>query len=149
MLQAYSRLKFLLDERALTQAELQRRITAEERAPNVKTLYRLADPDRPLGRVDLRVVGAVCRVLGVGLGDLIVFAPPDRSTIQTLPEGEQRRLDELMDRHNKGELTSGELEQLRDLVTEAERIARSNARRLAEHRRQLRGPASTQRATTG
>ena len=142
LVEAYSRLKSLLEERSLTRAELQRRITAQERTFNVKTLYRLADPDRPLERVDLRVVGAVCRILGVGLGDLIVFAEPERVTLRALPDAKQRRLDELMDGHNEGRLASHEVEELRGLVDEAEEIARSNARRLAEHRRSLRRAAT-------
>src|SRR5207245_1606331 len=74
MQEAYSRLQYLLEERGLTRAELQRRIADRERTLNVKTLYRLADPDRPLERIDLRTAGAVCRALGVTLGDLVVFA---------------------------------------------------------------------------
>ena len=139
MVEAYSRLKFLLEERSLSRAELRRRVTAQERAFNVKTLYRLADPDRPIERVDLRIVGAICRLLGVGLGDLIVFAEPARTALRTLPESKQQRLDALMERHNEGRLAATELEELRALVEEAEEIARSNARRLAEHRRRLRG----------
>lgn len=142
---AYSRLKFLLDERRLTRAELQRRLTTQEQAFNVKTLYRLADPDRPLERVDLRVVGAVCRALGIGLGDLIVFSETDRTALRALPEPEQRRLGELVQRHNEGQLADSEVEELRALVRDAEGIARSNARRLAEHRRRLAptGPHAT------
>ena len=142
VLDAYSRLKFLLAERALSQAELQRQLAAQERAFNAKTLYRLADPDRPLERVDLRVAGAVCRVLGVGLGDLIVFAEPSTVTLQAFPAARQQRLDELMGRHNEGQLTSEELAELRAMVAEAEEIARSNARRLAQHRRRLRRAAT-------
>ena len=139
---AYSRLKLLLDERSLSQADLRRRVAEEERAFNVKTLYRLADPDRPLERVDLRVVGAVCRALGVGIGDLIVFAEQDTTTLRELPESKQRRLDELMLGHNEGRLAGDELEELRALLSEAEGIARSNARRLAGHRRHLRRTAA-------
>lgn len=143
MLEAYSRLRFLLEQQSLTQAELQRRLAEQERAFNVKTLYRLADPDRPLERVDLRVVGAICRILGIGLGDLIVFAEPSGSALRSLPDDKQRRLDELMERHNDGQVTEDTLDELRALVAEAEEIARSNARRLAEHRRRLRrtGPS--------
>jgi DNA-binding Xre family transcriptional regulator len=142
---AYSRLKFLLDERRMTRAELQRRIAAEEHVINVKTLYRLADPDRPLERIDLRTAGAVCRALGVGLGDLVIFAEPAAATLRTLPDSQQRRLDALMQRHNEGQLGPSEVEELRRLVEEAEEIARSNARRLAEHRRLLRKSTAPRR----
>ena len=145
VVEAYSRLKFLLEERSLSRAELQRRITAQERGFNVKTLYRLADPDRPLERVDLRLVGAICRMLGVGLGDLIVFAEAEKTTLRSLQESKQQRLDALMERHNEGRLADDELGELRALVEEAEAIARSNARRLADHRRRLRGGASARR----
>jgi DNA-binding Xre family transcriptional regulator len=146
--EAYSRLKFLLEERGLTRAELQRRIADQERVFNVKTLYRLADPDRPLERIDLRVVGAICRILGIGLGDLIIFAEPSTS-LRTLEDVQQKRLDELMAGNNEGRLSAEELRELRELVGEAEEIARSNARRLAEHRRRLRRIEPTDRRATG
>ena len=106
------------------------------------------DPDRPLERINLRVVGAVCRALSIGLGDLIVFTDGHTPPVQALPEMEQRRLDELMERHGEGALSSGELEALQALVAKAESIARGNAQRLAEHRRWLEGlgPAPRQAA---
>src|SRR4051812_12958778 len=58
MMEAYSGLKFLLEERSLTPAELQRRIAAGGQPLPLKALHRLADPDRPLERLDMRVVGA-------------------------------------------------------------------------------------------
>ncbi|MGI8913547.1 MAG: helix-turn-helix domain-containing protein [Chloroflexota bacterium] len=137
MPQAYSRLQFLLEEHSLTRADLQRRLAAEDSTVNVKTLYRLADPDRPLERIDLRVVGAICRTLEVKLDDLVVFADPT-TMIETLPEHQQRRLDELMEQHNEGELSPAGLEELQMLVHQAEQIALANARRLAEHRRRIR-----------
>jgi DNA-binding Xre family transcriptional regulator len=147
--EAYSRLKFLLEERALSRAELQRRLLKQERHFNAKTLYRLADPDQPLERIDLRVVGAICRVLRIGLGDLIVFAEPAAGTLATLSDQDQERLDQLMARHNEGQLVAGELDELRALVERAEALTRSNARRLAEHRRRLRNGASVPRADVG
>lgn len=149
MYEAYSRLRFLLEERSLSTPELHRRLQAQDERVNTKTLYRLADPDRPLDRVDLRVVGAICRIMGVGLGDLIVFAEPAGAALQTLPEPRQRRLDELMDRHNDGGLDDDQLEELRGLVAEAEEIARSNARRLAEHRHRLRRASAGRQAAAG
>lgn len=145
MREAYSRLLFLLEQRGLTRAELQRRLAEQDEVTNPRMLARLMDPDRPLERVNLRVVGAVCRVLGIGLGDLIVFAEIHTPLVQTLPEMEQRRLDELMERHGEGELSSEELEALDALVAKAESLARSNAQRLAEHRRWLEDSGPTPR----
>jgi DNA-binding Xre family transcriptional regulator len=147
--EAYSRLKFLLEERALSRAELQRRLLARERHFNAKTLYRLADPDQPLERIDLRVAGAICRVLGIGLGDLIVFAEPAASMLETLSDRDQERLEQLMARHNEGQLAADELGELGALVERAETLARANARRLAEHRRRLRNVATALRAGVG
>lgn len=144
MAQAYSRLQFLLEEHSLSRADLQRRLADEESSVNVKTLYRLADPDRPLERIDLRIVGAICRTLDVGLGDLVVFAEP-KTMIETLPEQQQHRLDELMAQHNEGELSASELEELQTLVRRAEQITVANARRLTEHRKRIRRAA--QKAT--
>jgi DNA-binding Xre family transcriptional regulator len=102
VLEAYSRLSLLLEERGMTQADLRQRVATEERPPGLRSLARLADPDRPLERIDLRVAGAVCRALGIGLGDLIAFAEPGSGSMRTLPAEEQRRLDELMERHGEG-----------------------------------------------
>lgn len=137
MLAAYSRLKFLLDERSLTPADLNRCLGERGHAFNSKSLARLADPDRSLERVDLRAVGAICQALGVGLDDLIVFAEADQTPLRSLTERKQQRLGRLMAGHNEGQLTSAEEDELRTLVAEAEQIARSNARRLVEHRRML------------
>lgn len=145
MLAAYSRLKLLLEERSLSRADLQRSLAEREHAVDVKTLYRLADPDRSLERIDLRAVGAICRVLGVGLDELIVFAESDQATLRSFSTSEQQRLDQLMSARNEGTLTEGELDELRALVIAAEEIARSNARRLTEHRRYLT-TASSRRA---
>jgi hypothetical protein len=142
VLAAYSRLKFLLDERSLTPADLNRCLGERGRAVNIRTLARLADPDRSLERIDLRAVGAICQVLGVGLDDLIVFAETERTALRSLAETKQRRLDRLMAGHNEGQLTSAEEDELRALVAEAEKIARSNARRLVEHRRMMTASAS-------
>jgi DNA-binding Xre family transcriptional regulator len=145
VLEAYSRLKPLLDERGMSRAELARRIAAQDQPYNVKALYRLADPDRPLERIDLRIVGAVCRALEVGLDDLIEFAEPGRLTLRSLPEDQQQRLQDLMGRHNGGQLSHEEVDELRGLVKEAEAISRGNARRLAAHRRLLKEELSEEK----
>jgi DNA-binding Xre family transcriptional regulator len=140
MRQAYSRLKFLLEEHSMTRADLQRRLSTEEATVNVKTLYRLANPNQPLEHIDLRVVGAICRTLDINLGDLVVFTEQG-TTNETLSEQQQRRLDELMEQHNEGTLNPSALEELQALVQQAEQLALANARRLAEHRRRIQQAA--------
>ena len=138
MAEAFSRLKFLLDERGLTRAELLRRIGARDRRVNPKTIYRLADPDVPLERIDLHVAGAICEELGVGLSDLIVFSDVSLPLIRRISDEHQRRMDGLMEQHNKEQLSPSELKELRRLVNEASTLSLENARRVAAHRRQLR-----------
>jgi DNA-binding Xre family transcriptional regulator len=150
VLRAYSRLRFLLAERGLSQAELHRQVAGPADGVNIKTLHRLGNPDVPLRRVDLRVLAAICRALGVGLGDLIVLADSGQAIVERLPEAKQRRLDELMARHNDGALDQHELAELQSLVDEAEKMTLANARRLLEHRRQLRpAPDGNRRASVG
>jgi len=141
MVEAYSRLKFLMAERSLTAAELQRRVAGQEHVFNVKAFYRLADPYRPLERVDLRIVGAICRILAVGLGEVIVFVNSEHPLLRALADDDQRRLDELLNHHDEGRLSEEELIELRGLVDRAEAIARGNARRLAAHQRRLEAVA--------
>lgn len=147
MRRAYSTLRFVIDGRGLALAELRRRMARDRQACNVKTLYRLADPDRPLERVDLRAVGSICETLGIGIGDLIVFSERATPALKTLSDSKQRRLDDLMARHNEGALHPRELDGFRELVAEAEEIARSNASRLADQRRQLLGASRMSRGS--
>jgi hypothetical protein len=105
---------------------------------NAKSLYRLADPQEPLEKVDMRVVGAVCQALHVGIGDLLTFDEP--TIIEEFTAAKQARMDALVARHKEpgGQGLSGaELTELESLVGEAEVIARGNARRLANRRRRL------------
>lgn len=120
---AYSRLKFLLDERGLSGAELARRIAADERPSNVKSLYRLCDPDIPLEGIDLRLAGAICRVLEIDLAGLIVFAQPELPLLSALDSDKQRRLDELMESHSEGRIGQEDLEERRALRRDVERRA--------------------------
>ncbi len=61
----YSGLRFLLDERGLTATALARQLAALGAMVDVRTLQRLADPYRPIERVDARVVGLLCDALRV------------------------------------------------------------------------------------
>ena len=134
----YSGLRFLLDERGLTAAELARRIAALGATVDARTLQRLADPDRPIERVDARVVGLVCDALQVEIGALLAVMPPHSARLDRLSEAEQERLDDLLDRRRDGMLGDGELGELRALVERASQQAARNAQRLVEHRRNLR-----------
>ena len=53
-------------------------------------------------------------------------------------EAEQRRLDDLLDRHEQGALSAEEHEELVVLVEQAEALSRANARRLIEKRETTR-----------
>jgi DNA-binding Xre family transcriptional regulator len=135
----YSGLRFVLEERNLTVADLAHRVAALGEPIDVRTLQRLADPDRPLKLVDARVVERVCRALGIDIGDFLALVEPLAPQLSTLPPGEQGRLDELMDRHSEGELHGPELDELRRLVEAVGESGIANAQRLLEHRERVRG----------
>jgi len=135
--EAWSRLKFLLDQRHLTTADLVRRVSDQGDRVNAKSLYRLADPEEPLEKVDMRVIGAICQALHVGVGDLLTFDEP--VVIEEYSASKQARMDALLARHKGGDapLSSEERAELHALVAEAETVALGNARRLANRRRRL------------
>ena len=60
----YSGLSFLLEEQGLTVADLARRAAALGEGADLRTLQRLADPERPIRQVDARILDLVCRALG-------------------------------------------------------------------------------------
>jgi len=138
MQEAFSRLKSVLDTKGLTAADLVRRIAEQGDRVNAKSVYRLADPEETLEKVDMRVIGAICQALEVGIGDILTFEEP--TIIEHFDTAKQARMDLLMTRHHvsHGEpLADDELRELRQLVDEAEAIARGNARRLANRKRRL------------
>lgn len=137
MQEAYSRLKGLLDQQGLTTADLVRRVSEQGDRINAKSLYRLADPEEPLEKVDMRVIAAVCQALTVGIGDVLTFDEPE--IIEQFPREKQARMDMLMGRLSGGtfSITAAERTELQTLVEEAEAVARGNARRLASRRRRL------------
>ncbi len=137
MQEAFSRLKSVLDKQGLSTADLVRRVSEQGDRINAKSLYRLADPEEPLEKVDMRVVGAVCQALSVGIGELLTFDEPE--IIEQFGAQKQARMDALMARHNGAghALSAGEMTELQALVEEAEAVARGNARRLANRRRRL------------
>jgi hypothetical protein len=133
---AYSRLKHLLTRQRLSIPELHRRIRGQGLEINIKSLYRLSDEHQPLGRLDMRVAGAVCQVCAVSLADWIVFEE-DNGNLRTLSAAQQARLDLLMARNNAGPMTEAERSELQALVREAEEITLTNARLLAKQRQRL------------
>jgi hypothetical protein len=139
MVQAFSRLKRVLDEQNMTVPALHRRLRAQGLRINLKSLYRLSNDRRPLQRLDLRVAEAICQAFTLPLSDLIAFEEPQRK-LRRLTAAKQKRLDALMARNNDGRLTDTEMQELRELVREAEEIMLDNARRLAEQRQQLATP---------
>ena len=137
MQEAFSRLKGILEHQGLSTADLVRRVSQQGDRINAKSLYRLADPEEPLEKVDMRVIGAVCQALGVDIGALLTFNEPE--IIEHFSVSKQASMDALMDRHNGGgqPLSPQEMAELQSLVEEAEVVARGNARRLANRRRRL------------
>jgi DNA-binding Xre family transcriptional regulator len=134
--EAWSRLKSVLDRQGLTTADLVRRVSEQGDRVNAKSLYRLADPQEPLEKVDMRVIGAICQALGVGIGDLLTFEEP--TLTEDFDAAKQARMDALLTRHHaSGTFTAAEMAELQALVEEAETVARGNARRLANHKRRL------------
>jgi DNA-binding Xre family transcriptional regulator len=134
----YSSLHFHLEEHHLTVVDLAQRIALTGETVDIRTLQRLADPDRPLRQIDTRVLDAVCRALGIEIGALLVFAPAPGPDLQRLPAERQQRLDQLMDAHTEGALSPGELRELEALVAEANDLDFANTQRLVEHREGLR-----------
>jgi DNA-binding Xre family transcriptional regulator len=138
MREAYSRLSVLLEERGLSVDDLASRLRTACDLASSATLRQLADPDRPLSALDLRVAGAICHSLAIELNDLIAFLEPLRPQLQLLSVGQQARLDDLMDRHSEKNLHGKELAELQRLVAEVEQNDLYNAQRLVEHRARLR-----------
>jgi hypothetical protein len=134
MVQAFSQLKGVLDERGMTVPELHRRLEKQGLSVNLKSLYRLVRDDRPLERLNLRVAGLICQVCGVPLSRLIAFEIKD-AQLRRLSDAKQLRLDELMGANNEGRLTPAQRKELQGLVRETEEISLHNARRLASRRR--------------
>ncbi len=130
MVQAYSRLKTVLEQRKLTVADLRQFLQYTGDQPGLRSLARLGDETQPLKSLDLRLAGVICQVCEVPLSDLIVFRPEEG--FQRITLAKQKRLDYLMDGNNNGTLTEAELEELRRMVRECEEATVHNARYLAQ-----------------
>jgi hypothetical protein len=141
-LSAYSRLKRVLKQQALSVPELHRRMRHGGFRINIKSLYHLSDESRPVQRLDMRVAGAICQVCAVPLSEWIVFEP-DEGKLRALTSDRQERLDKLMEKNSAGQITEAERDELQTLVREAEEITLANARLLAEqHQRLARSSAA-------
>lgn len=134
----YSGLRFLLDDRGLTVADLARHVMELGATVDVRTLQRLSDPDRPIKQVDARVVALICEALGVDLGGLLAVMPPHSARLDRLSDEAQDRLDDLLDRQREEQLRDGEFSELRSLVEHVGQQSVRNAQRLVEHRQRLR-----------
>lgn len=136
MLQAYSRLKTVLNRQKISIPELHRRMERQGIRVNLKSLYRLSNEGQPLQRLDLRVAGAICQVCEVTLSDLVDFEV-EVKRLARLSATKQKRLDALMAKNNDGKLTKSEAKELRDLVSEVEAITVRNARLLTQQQKKL------------
>ncbi len=141
---AYSALPQMLSQRRLTVADIFRSLQSKGLKFDKKTLYRLASPE-PMQTINIPVVGALCRELNVGLGELISFNPP-RPKLQRINPKMQRRLDELMTRNTEGKLNARERKELEHLGHQAEQLSLENARLLARHNGNSRSGTHTRHA---
>lgn len=127
---AYSRLPNILTERRYTVADLIKMLAARGQSFDKKTVYRLASA-KPLHTINGSVLGAVCKELNVGVGEIIAWEPP-KTELHRLDETTQERLSFLMGRNNEGKLTKPEAAELMELGAYAEKLSLENARMLAE-----------------
>jgi len=136
----YPRLGEVLEEKHVTVRELRRRIK-ERFGLNVspRTLYGLA-LDEPVGRTDLKVIGAAAAALDVTLNDLLVVeTSPNGSDVEgdrpILGPQENQRLAELFDRQEQSILSEPEKAELRALVDlYGRRLHERRLRELADER---------------
>jgi DNA-binding Xre family transcriptional regulator len=131
---AWSNLKLILAQRNLSVLDLHKKLQKRGVAVNVKSLYRLAEPE-PLWKIDTRIVNAICQTFGLQLGDLIQLEKPTKQ-LQRMDAEKQERLEALMEKNNEGEPTRAERAELTRLVEESQRISLHNARVLVEQKRE-------------
>ena len=125
MLQAYSRLRRVLDKHKMTVAELHRRIRETGLHVTIKSLYRLNDAEQPLGRLDLRLAGASAGPAARRRGmDGVSTAPAGTAPTAAGEAGAPRRP---VGKERDGRLEAHEREELRELVGETEALSLENA----------------------
>ena len=133
MVQAYSRLKVVLEQRKMTLSELRHRLEETGIRAGSRSLSRLGDETQPLERLDLRIAGAICAVCQVPLSELIVFHSTGEG-FRRLTASRQQRLGDLLDANKEGTLAEAERVELQELVRETQEITLHNARYLVEQR---------------
>jgi DNA-binding Xre family transcriptional regulator len=126
---AYSKLPELLAQHHSSVADLYKRLSAKGISFDRKTLYRLASA-KPLASISTPVLRAVCEEFLVGIGDILVWEPP-QPKLHRIDERMQERLSILMAKNNEDELTDQERDEFQKLGAEAERLSLENARILA------------------
>jgi DNA-binding Xre family transcriptional regulator len=134
---AYSRLLQILNRHDVTVADLIKKLSARGVSFDKKTLYRLAGPE-PMQTINAPVLGALCKELNVGVGELITWEPP-KPELRRIDEKTQERLSRLMEKNNEGKLTSEEAKELAELGGYAEKLSLENARVLARFAKAERG----------
>jgi hypothetical protein len=130
---AYSHLTAVLNVRKIAIPELRRQMLKLGVPVNIKSLYRLTSSE-PLQKIDLRILGAICRTCHVGIHEVIGFTKP-RMALQRMESSEQKRLDELMSGNNEGTLDSAQRKELEELAGKAHQLTVANARLLTRQRR--------------
>jgi DNA-binding Xre family transcriptional regulator len=100
---------------------------------NIKSLYRLTGT-RPVQKIDLEIVRAICAALKVEIGDLIRFEKP-KFELMRLDPASQAELDELMDKSNEGRLTEEEQVRFNALLERVQRITLHNSKLLVDQKR--------------
>jgi hypothetical protein len=132
---AYSQLAKVLAKCRFKVSDLHDKLKAAGVNVNQKSLYRLTS-SAPLQKIDTRIIGAICQTCAVNIQDVIVFERP-KPVLQKLPNAEQKRLDELMARHNEGKLSARETSEFDELSEKAHELTMANARMLVAQRRSL------------
>jgi hypothetical protein len=113
---------------------------------NNKSLYRLSNPLLPVERIDTRIAGHICEILGIDLSSLFIFRERvDLSELLSFPAEKQTKLERLLEKNREGKLSNQEEEELASLVEEAEHLMLTNARLLSEQRRTLGKGSVSQR----
>lgn len=137
-LSCYSRLNVLLAEREMNVVDLYRNLKERGVRVNNKSLYRLSNPLWAVNKIDARIAGKICELLGVDLSSLFTFRENvDLSRISSFPPEKQARLDALLEKNCEGIVTNKEKKELAGLIEEAEHFMLTNVRILSEQRRTL------------
>jgi DNA-binding Xre family transcriptional regulator len=127
---AFSRLSSILTAHRITVADLCKRLSENGISFDRKTVYRLAS-FKPLQTINAPVLGAICRELNVGVGDVIAWEPP-KPELHRIGHKMQERLSVLMAKNNEGKLSDAEAAELAELGNFAEKLSLENARILAD-----------------